>query len=254
LDKKPVIIALTGKGGVGKTSISALIVKILTKKFPDKKILTIDADPAVGLATALGIHPTTTLDDIRNEIIASVEDGDTQNAMELVSESRYRILDTIIEKDGFAFMAIGRPEGEGCYCRINSYLKNVIEMVSSQFDYVVIDGEAGIEQINRRVMQKVTHLLLVTDASKKGIEVVKTISTVASEKVSYDKIGVIVNRIDDMESAKNIDLGELELLGLIPSDKNIAKYDMAAKDFMSMPDESVAQVEVTSALKKFGIL
>jgi len=162
----------------------------------------------------LGIHPTTTLDDIRNEIIASVEDGNTQNAMELVSESRYRILDTIIEKDGFAFMAIGRPEGEGCYCRINSYLKNVIEMVSSQFDYVVIDGEAGIEQINRRVMQKVTHLLLVTDASKKGIEVVKTISTVASEKVSYDKIGVIVNRIEDMDSAKSINLGELELLVL----------------------------------------
>ena len=175
----PKIIALTGKGGVGKTSISATIVKILTQRYPDKKILAIDADPAIGLATALGVKPKITLDDIRSEIIASVENGNTKDAMELVSESRYKIFDAIVQRDGFAFLAIGRPESEGCYCRINSYLKNVIEMVSSQFDYVVIDGEAGIEQINRRVMQKVTHLLLITDASRKGIEVIKTIHEVS---------------------------------------------------------------------------
>lgn len=167
MSRETKIIALTGKGGVGKTSISAALVKLLVEEFPEKKILAIDADPAIGLATALGIEPELTLDDIRNEIVANVEDGNTKEAMELLSESRYKIAEAIVEKEGFAFLAIGRPESAGCYCRINSYLKEVITMISEQFDYVVIDGEAGIEQINRRVMEKVTHLLLISDTSKR---------------------------------------------------------------------------------------
>ena len=188
MDKEPVIIALTGKGGVGKTSISATIVKILADEFPGKKILAIDADPAIGLATALSVKPEISLDDIRSEIIGSVEDGDTQNAIELVSESRYKIFQAIVETDRFAVLSMGRPESAVCYCRVNSYLKDVIEMVSRQFDYVVIDGEAGIEQINRRVMQKVSHLLLVTDASRKGLEVIRTIDEVAKDMVDYERI------------------------------------------------------------------
>lgn len=250
----PKIIALTGKGGVGKTSISATIVKILTQRYPDKKILAIDADPAIGLATALGVKPKITLDDIRSEIIASVENGNTKDAMELVSESRYKIFDAIVQRDGFAFLAIGRPEAEGCYCRINSYLKNVIEMVSSQFDYVVIDGEAGIEQINRRVMQKVTHLLLVSDASRKGIEVIKTIHEVSKEMVEFDRVGILLNRIEDMSLVKDLNTGEIELLGIIPSDKNILKYDIGGRNFIELPDDTDVVVEIEKALEKFNVL
>lgn len=251
---KPTIIALTGKGGVGKTSISATIVKILTEKYPEKKILAIDADPAIGLATALGVIPKITLDDIRSEIIESVENGNTKDAMELVSESRYKIFEAIVQRDGFAFLAIGRPESEGCYCRINSYLKNVIEMVSSQFDYVVIDGEAGIEQINRRVMQKVTHLLLISDASRKGIEVIKTIHEVAEEMVEFDRVGVLLNRIEDMSLIKEINTEGIEMLGAIPSDKNILQYDIGGKNFMDLPDDTVVVLEIKKALEKFNVL
>lgn len=205
MSRETKIIALTGKGGVGKTSISAALVKLLVEEFPEKKILAIDADPAIGLATALGIEPELTLDDIRNEIVANVEDGNTKEAMELLSESRYKIAEAIVEKEGFAFLAIGRPESAGCYCRINSYLKEVITMISEQFDYVVIDGEAGIEQINRRVMEKVTHLLLISDTSKKGLEVIKTIENVAMELVKYDRIGLIVNRVEDPAMIERLD-------------------------------------------------
>ena len=159
---------MSGKGGVGKTSVSAAIVKLLTQAYPDKKILAIDADPAVGLSTALGIEVETTIDDIRKEIVSTVEEGNTKAAIELLGDARYKIFDALVEKDGFAFIAVGRPESAGCYCKINAYLKEVISMLSADFDYVVIDGEAGVEQINRRVMEKVTHLLLITDASKKG--------------------------------------------------------------------------------------
>ncbi len=96
------ILALTGKGGVGKTSLSAIIVKILSENFKDKKILAIDADPAIGLSTALGVDVKLTLDDIRSEIINTVEGGDTKTALELVSKSRYKISEAIVEKDNFA--------------------------------------------------------------------------------------------------------------------------------------------------------
>ena len=237
MSRETKIIALTGKGGVGKTSISAALVKLLVEEFPEKKILAIDADPAIGLATALGIEPKLTLDDIRNEIVANVEDGNTKEAMELLSESRYKIAEAIVEKEGFAFLAIGRPESAGCYCRINSYLKEVITMISEQFDYVVIDGEAGIEQINRRVL-----------------EVIKTIENVAMELVKYDRIGLIVNRVEDPAMIERLDTRGLELLAAIPSDKKLALYDFEGRSIMELPEESPVVVNVRDAMQKFGIL
>ena len=248
------IIALTGKGGVGKTSLSAMIVKILSETYPDKKILAIDADPAIGLATALGVEVPLTLDDIRTEIINTVEGGDTKTALELVSESRYKIVEAIVEKDNFAFLAIGRPESKGCYCRINSYLKSVIEMVSSQFDYLVIDCEAGIEQVNRRVIEQVTHLLLVSDASRKGLEVIKSISKVAGEAVKYDKMACIFNRIDDPSLLEGADLEGLTCIGLVHASKEVAKFDAVAKDFMEMDNSTPCIGEVRQAMEKFGII
>src|SRR5699024_9839317 len=138
---------------------------------PDRRILAIDADPAVGLAWALGVEVRETLDDIRKSIVSSVEDGAPRQAIELLGEARFRILDTMVEERKFAFLAIGRPESAGCYCTVNAYLKEVITLLAGDFDYVVIDGEAGVEQINRRVMEQVTHLVLVTDPSRRGVQV-----------------------------------------------------------------------------------
>ena len=170
MEQNAKIIAVTGKGGVGKTSLSAVIVKLLTESFPGKRILAIDADPAVGLATALGIEVNSTVDDIRKEFINNVENSNTNEAVEVLGNARYKIFDTLIEQSSFSFLAIGRPESAGCYCKVNSYLKEVIKILVGNYDYIVIDGEAGIEQVNRRVMEKVTHLLLVSDASKKGFK------------------------------------------------------------------------------------
>ena len=162
MDRNTKIIAVAGKGGVGKTSISAAFVRLLTETYPESRILAIDADPAVGLSTALGVEVKATLDDIRKGIVQSVEMGAQREAIELLSEARFRIFDTMVEQQKFSFLAIGRPETAGCYCKVNAYLKEVINLLSHDFDYVVIDGEAGIEQINRRVMEKVTHLVLLT--------------------------------------------------------------------------------------------
>lgn len=254
MEKKAKIIAVAGKGGVGKTSISATIVKLLVNKYPDKRILAIDADPAVGLSTALGIDVKMTIDDIRKEIVSTVEDGQTKAAIELLGDARYKIFDALVEADGFAFIAVGRPESAGCYCKINSYLKEVISLISNDFDYVIIDGEAGIEQINRRVMEKVTHLLLVTDASKKGTQVISTIKNVADELVMYEKIGAVVNRIPDESVIQYIDIKDVPVLSYIPSDSNLAVFDIEGKNIMQLPQKSNIVKGVNEALKKLELI
>ena len=254
MDKKPRIIALSGKGGVGKTSISAVIVKLLVEAHPDKKILAIDADPAVGLSTALGIEVETTVDDIRKEIVDTVEDGNTKSAIELLGESRYKIFDALIEKEGFSFIAIGRPESAGCYCRINNYLKEVINYLASNYDYIVIDGEAGIEQINRRVMEKVTDLLLISDTSKKGTQVIQTIKSVADELVMYDNIGVIINRAPSLEVKQYIDVGDIKMLAYILSDNTLAEYDLKGENVFEIDDASLIVKGTKEALDQLGLL
>ncbi len=251
---EPKILAVAGKGGVGKTSCSAVMVKLLTQAHPDKKILAIDADPAVGLSTALGVEVSTTIDDIRREVVNTVEDGDTKSAIELLGEAKYRIMDALVEQDGYSFIAVGRPESAGCYCKINSYLKEVIGLLSKSFDYVVIDGEAGIEQINRRVMEKVTHLILITDASKKGCQVIQTIKSVSDNLMMCDEIGVIVNRLPDESMADMLEIGGLPLLSSIISDTKLAEFDIKGENVFFMPDDSPIVVGCKKALEKIGIL
>lgn len=254
MEKKPIVLAVAGKGGVGKTSLAAVMVKLLVEAYPDKKILAIDADPAVGLSTALGVEPSLTLDDIRKEAVEAAESGDTKATVEVLGEARYRIFDCMVEMDGFSFIAIGRPEAAGCYCKINTYLKEVIASISDNFDYIVIDGEAGIEQINRRVMEKVTHLLLITDSSKKGCGVIKTIKNVADDLVMYDKIGVVVNRVPSEEVLQFMDLGDIPLLGWIPADANLTECDLKGTSVLDIANDTAIVTGLRSSLNKLGIL
>ena len=238
---KAKIIAVAGKGGVGKTSLCSAIVRELVEAFPGKRILAIDADPAVGLSTALGVHVEHTIDDIRNEVI------------EVLNEARFRIFDTMVECDGFAFLAIGRPEAAGCYCSVNSYLKEVISMLANDFDYVVIDGEAGIEQISRRVMEQVSHLVLVTDQSAKGVNVCREIKEAADDLITYERIGMIVNRVVDPSMNDLVRLDGVEVLAYIPTDPIHAANDIHGKSVFELPEDSNIMVGVHQALHNLGI-
>lgn len=254
MSEKTKILTVAGKGGVGKTSIAANMVRVLTEECPGKRILAIDADPAVGLSTALGIEVTRTLDDIRKSVVEAAKAGDNKSAIELLAEARYQIMDALVEKDGFSFIAVGRPEAAGCYCKVNAYLKEVIGLLSSNFDYIVIDGEAGIEQINRRVMEKVTHLFLICDASKKSTDVIKTIKAVADNLVMYDEIGVIANRLPDTKVTELMDTGDVPLLSAIVSDSNLAEFDLKGENVFFLPQDAPIVVGTRSALKQLHAL
>ena len=244
------IIAVAGKGGVGKTSISAAVLRLLVEQHPEASILAIDADPAVGLSTALGVEVAETLDDIRKSL---ANEATKTNPDELIAEARFRLFDSMVETRGFAFIAIGRPETAGCYCTVNGYLKEVISLLAGDFDYVVIDGEAGIEQINRRVMEKVTHLLLITDQSRKGYQVIDTIKRVADELVMYDKCGVVINRATRPELVTDPNIAGAAVLAVIEADAQHAKNDVQGKSVFELPDDSNVMKGAREALLKLEL-
>ena len=247
-----VVIALAGKGGVGKTSLSAAIVRLLTEKRPDAKILAIDADPAVGLSVALGVNVTETLDQIRKRVAEDVT-GKLKDTQDILAEAKFRLYDAMAEQRGFAFLAIGRPEAAGCYCAINTYLKKVIEMLVDDFDYVVIDGEAGIEQINRRVLEKVTHLVCVSYQSQKGLKIIGTIKDVAGELVMYDEIGLIVNRALFPERIESDEIEGVKIVSVIPQDNAMTENDVEGRNIFELPAETGILKGADEALKNLKI-
>lgn len=248
------IIAFAGKGGVGKTSLAALTVRLITEQNPSARVLAIDADPAIGLSTALGVDVTHTVDDVRKEFIEAFEDGRKREAIEVLNEAHYEITDSIVETEKFAFLAIGRPEGAGCYCKVNAFLKDIIGALAESFDYVVIDGEAGIEQVNRRVMEKVTHLVLVSDASKKGIGVIQTIRNVADQLCMYEKAGALINRVKSEAVQALVDTGDIEILGFLPEDDGLAMLDIEGRSLMELDSRSETLQALKDALTKMEIL
>ena len=230
------VIALCGKGGVGKTSLSAMTVRILTQN-PNSKVLAIDADPAVGLSTALGVEVKKTVDDIRSDLVARLEGKPSGSKAELLNQLEYEMFSALEEVDNLAFLAIGRPEKSGCYCKINEILKDIIAAMADNFDYVVIDGEAGVEQVNRRVMERVSHLILVSDASKKGLNVVQTIKDVSDKAIEYEQVGLIVNRLRGQNEMDSLNVpSELNCLGWVPEDDAIRSCDIQGESILAAPD------------------
>ncbi len=245
------ILAVAGKGGVGKTAISAAALRLLVERHPEAKILAVDADPAVGLSTALGVEVRETLDDIRKALSS---DATKTSPDELTAEARFRLFDSMVETRGFAFLAIGRPEAAGCYCTVNGYLKEVISLLAGDFDYVVIDGEAGVEQINRRVMEKVTHLLLVTDQSRKGYQVIETIKRVADELMMYEKCGVVVNRVTRPELLSDPEIAGAPLAAVIEADARQTRNDVEGGSVFDLPEDSNVMNGAREALLKLEVL
>lgn len=233
--KTTTVIALCGKGGVGKTSISAMTVRILLEN-PENRVLAIDADPAIGLATALGMEVQKTVNDIRIDLIERMESGNPEEKAEILSRLDYEMFGALEENNNLAFLAIGRPETEGCYCQVNHILKDIIASMADNFNYVVIDGEAGVEQVNRRVMERVSHLILVSDASKKGLNVAQTIKTVSESAINFEQAGLIVNRLKGQNECNNLLFTPaLNFIGWIPEDDIVRSFDINGASILDAP-------------------
>lgn len=236
------LIAVCGKGGVGKTAFTAMMSKVLLEGGKAGKLLLIDADPAMGLPIALGIKITRTMGHVREDIIETARKGKKEGRVQLVDMIDYMALEALNEMDDFALLAMGRTETLGCYCPVNDLLRGAIETLAKSFDTIIIDGEAGLEQLNRQVMRRVDTLIVVSDATSRGIQTASLIrGMVQDDKViQCEKIGLVFNRVQGSEellkqSAQ--DFG-LDVLGYIPHDENIAYYDLVGKPITELPTDS----------------
>lgn len=229
------VISICGKGGVGKTTISALLSRLILEQ-EHKRGLAIDADPGGGLSLALSLPVKKTVNDLREAVIAAAKDR-SADKINLAASIDFQLLESLSEHKNLAFLAVGRPEEEGCYCQINSFLRESIQMLSGQFDTTIIDAEAGVEQVNRRVMEKIDLLLLVSDLSAKGIRVAETIEKVAAKTIQGHKAGLVLNRVRSEEEVEKIRRETyLPVLGWLPEDETVRNFDISGRSFLQLPE------------------
>jgi CO dehydrogenase maturation factor len=188
------LIAVSGKGGVGKTTLSGLIVSRLIVR-DCKPVLAVDADPNMCLDSVLGVTVKSTIGAIREEAKIFAAKGmaagvSKQDWME------FKIAECLVEANDFDLIAMGRSEGAGCYCYANNVLKNAIEKVSKVYPYVVLDNEAGLENLSRRIVQNVDLLVMVADPSSRGLQTVLRLHEMTGEmNIKYGKLAIVVNRL-----------------------------------------------------------
>jgi len=254
------LIAITGKGGVGKTTISALLIKNLLES-GRSPVLAIDADPNSCLDAALGVIVTETVGRAREDVRASKQTGSVSSAgvgtganistRELL---RLKIESALVESKGFDLIAMGRPEGEGCYCYANNILKEVISEISASYPYVVLDNEAGLENLSRRIVQKVDMLILVSDASNAGLQTLLRLYELAGEmKMTYGRLAVVINKLrgglperaGEIREKTNADI----VIGL-PDDDEIASFAENSRCFLEISSSNPVYKKIGGLLFK----
>ncbi|MCD4728677.1 MAG: AAA family ATPase, partial [Pirellulales bacterium] len=233
-----------GKGGSGKTALVGLLTKHILKN-EKKRLLLIDADPTMNLSMVLGIQPEKTVNDIRERIISEARAAGKTEKENLARSLDYMLFEALIEADRFSFLVMGRPESLGCYCPVNDFLRGGIETLAKNYDVIIIDGEAGVEQISRQVMKSVDTPIIVSDISNRGLKtatIIKDVIESHAKIFNYKKMGLVLNRVRGQENElkQYIEKTGLDLFGYIPEDLNVTRFDLKAQPLLELPDDSPA--------------
>ncbi len=239
-------IAVAGKGGTGKTTISALLVRLLKEKKLGS-ILAVDADPNSNLGEALGVQINDTVGGILDKIAVnpeSVPQGMTKDRF-----LEYQVQSAVYEGQGFDLLSMGRPEGSGCYCYVNNVLRNVIGKLVNDYDYIVIDNEAGLEHLSRRTTRSADVLLAVSDATVVGLKAAGRIAEIVKElNIKIKRELLLINRWDqDIENEKIKKLN-FEYIGNVPVDKEISAISLNGNSVWELTANAIG----IDALRKIG--
>ncbi|MFW9971551.1 MAG: AAA family ATPase [Candidatus Odinarchaeota archaeon] len=248
---KPLTISVVGKGGSGKTVITTLLAKSILKlhKF---KVLLIDADPThPHLSHMVNLIPEKSLEKLRVDVIDEILTKATD--FDQVAENiDFEVYNAIAESKNFSLFSIGQPEGPGCFCPSNTLLRKVIGSISKDFDLVLIDCEAGLEQINRMVIETVDIVLIVSDVSIRSVETAAAIRESAKKFTHYKKLGLILNRVkgDVKKIKQKLKSLNLNLLGEIPEDNLITEFELKGKPIIDIPEKAVSFIALSEILDK----
>ncbi len=237
-------IAISGKGGTGKSTIAAVLIRWLNEH-GRTSVLAVDADANSNLNDLLGIGPVEAIGTIREELREKV--SNLPGGMTKQQFLENKIHRSLVETKNFDMLAMGRPEGPGCYCYANSLLRDILRTLSDNYQYVVIDNEAGMEHLSRRTTQKIDFLIIVSDPSIRGVQSAGRISRLLKEldtRVSHKYL--IINRsrgdLPPVIRKQIVDEG-LELLAVLPDDEAVWKRDAEGKP--------AYEISTTSAFYRF---
>jgi CO dehydrogenase maturation factor len=249
-------IAITGKGGVGKTTLAALLISRLIAR-GCKPVLAVDADPNTCLDAALGVLADATIGAIREEAREIAGKGmavgaSKQQLLEM------KIAQCLVEADDFDLLAMGRPEGPGCYCYANNVLRQAIQTIAANYAYVVIDNEAGLENLSRRIVTKVDLLILVADPSKRGMDTLTRLYDLAREMdVQYGRLAIALNRLRRPELPDGFDeIRRRSAAGhvlALPDDPEVAAFDEAGRALGGLPAGNVVVGRVDAFLDEVAL-
>lgn len=231
-------IAVSGKGGTGKTTLAGMIIRYLLEKGKGP-ILAVDADSNTNLNEVLGVEIRSTIGDARELMRKDVPTGMTKDIW-----FEYKVQESLVEAKGFDLIAMGRPEGTGCYCAANTLARKCIDLLTGNYRYVVIDNEAGMEHFSRLTTRDVDLLFVVSDASRRGILTAARIRDLVRElELHISREVLILNRVQgdlDSETLAEIERQGLELAGFVPVDDLLSRYDLEGKPTFQLPAESKA--------------
>lgn len=242
-DNDGAIIAVCGKGGVGKTAFCALLARVLLES-GRSPLLLVDADPAGGLVSAIGEVVDGSLAGVRDRLIEAAKSGDDAEKMRLAEQIDYLVMEALVERPGYSFLAMGHSRQAGCFCPANILVREAIDLISEPFSAVLIDAEAGIEQINRRVTRRVGRIVALTDGSSRGAETLKTIAGMAGP----GRVSAVVNRGGGAHVAGLPD--GVVLLGTIPEDPALLQFDRQGRSLWELPAENRALAAVRAIARK----
>jgi CO dehydrogenase maturation factor len=218
-------------------------------------VLAVDADPNSNLNYLLGAEITETIGDIREEVLLKRED--LPSGMSKPEYINFKIHNSIVESAGYDLIAMGRPEGRGCYCFANDVLRRAIDKLSNNYPYIVMDEEAGMEHLSRQTTRDVDVLLMCAEASMRSLIAVSRINKMADELESnISRKYLVVCRLPGElpgSMAQEIDRMGLELAGIIPYDDLLVEYELAGKPLLELPDDSVAAKAVCQIAEKLEI-
>ncbi len=236
-----VTIAVAGKGGTGKTTIAALLIRNLLERGM-RPVLAIDADPASNLNAVLGLPLERTVGDIREDTSEKARAGQLEAGVPKVDLLDYEINASLVEGVGVDLLAMGRPEGSGCYCAANTMLRTIVDRIAGSYECVVIDNEAGLEHLSRRTTRDVDVLLIVSDPTVRGLTTAGRIVELIGElKTKVGHHCLVVNRAPNglaPELEEVIARCGLNLLATLPEDRQVAEFDTVGSPLVDLPETS----------------
>lgn len=253
------VIAIAGKGGVGKTTLTGLIIQYLGKKGKGP-ILAVDADANSNLNEVLGVEVEETLGDIREEVARAEmsKDNPIPPGVSKADYMEFKFDDALIEDDDYDLLVMGRTQGKGCYCFVNGLLQAQLQRLEKNYPYIIVDNEAGMEHISRGVLPNMEVAILVSDCSRRGVQAVGRIAQLIKEcDMHPKKVGLIINRAPNgvlNEGTKaEIEKQGLTLFGVVPQDETVYEFDCDGTPIVDLPEDSPVRKAIVEIIDNLGL-